>query len=130
MAAWHASKMMVPAKQGLIVNVSSAGGLRYLFNVAYGVGKAAVSALSISSLTPLPLPCTVCLCFFIVRYVSYIKSYFSGFGRFQQFCRKHQSLLPKYVPSTCDKQTKNVLNRLDITILILPRRTEWLQIWL
>lgn len=42
-AAWHAAQMMVPAKQGLIVNVSSAGGLRYLFNVAYGVGKAAVS---------------------------------------------------------------------------------------
>ena len=41
-AAWHAAKLMVPAKQGLIVNISSAGGLRYLFNVAYGVGKAAV----------------------------------------------------------------------------------------
>lgn len=40
-AAWHAAKMMVPAKQGLIVNVSSFGGLRYLFNVSYGVGKAA-----------------------------------------------------------------------------------------
>ena len=35
--------MMVPAKQGLIVHVSSGGGMRYLFNVAYGVGKAAVS---------------------------------------------------------------------------------------
>ena len=35
--------MMVPAKQGLIVQVSSGGGMRYLFNVAYGVGKAAVS---------------------------------------------------------------------------------------
>ena len=35
--------MMVPAKQGLIVNVSSPGGLNYLFNVAYGTGKAAVS---------------------------------------------------------------------------------------
>lgn len=43
MAACYAAKMMVPAKQGLIVNVSSAGGLRYLFNVAYGTGKAAVS---------------------------------------------------------------------------------------
>jgi len=40
-AAWYAAKMMVQAKQGFIVNVSSAGGLRYLFNVAYGVGKAA-----------------------------------------------------------------------------------------
>lgn len=32
--------MMVPRKSGLIVNVSSGGGLLYLFNVAYGVGKA------------------------------------------------------------------------------------------
>lgn len=45
-AAWHAAKMMVPAKQGLIVNVSSFGGLRYLFNVAYGVGKAATDRMA------------------------------------------------------------------------------------
>ena len=32
---------MVPRKQGLIVTVSSPGGLRYLFNCAYGIGKAA-----------------------------------------------------------------------------------------
>ena len=32
--------MMVSRKSGLIVNVSSIGGLMYLFNVAYGVGKA------------------------------------------------------------------------------------------
>lgn len=30
--------------QGLIVTISSMGGLRYLFNVPYGVGKAAVSS--------------------------------------------------------------------------------------
>lgn len=39
----YAARLMVPRKQGLIVVVSSGGGLRYLFNVAYGVGKAAVS---------------------------------------------------------------------------------------
>ncbi len=39
----YAARLMVPRKQGLIVVISSAGGLRYLFNVAYGVGKAAVS---------------------------------------------------------------------------------------
>lgn len=44
MAAWHAARMMVPAKQGLKINVSSIGGLTYLFNVAYGTGKAAVRA--------------------------------------------------------------------------------------
>ena len=31
---------MVPRKSGLIVNVSSGGGLAYLFNCAYGIGKA------------------------------------------------------------------------------------------
>ena len=40
----YAAKFMVPRKNGLIVNLSSAGGLRYLFNVAYGVGKEAVSS--------------------------------------------------------------------------------------
>jgi len=35
-----ASRLMVENRQGLIVNVSSIGGLKYLFNVAYGIGKA------------------------------------------------------------------------------------------
>ena len=30
---------MVPNKQGLVINISSYGGWKYLFNVAYGVGK-------------------------------------------------------------------------------------------
>lgn len=38
----HAARMMVPQGRGLIVMISSMGGLQYLFNVAYGVGKAAV----------------------------------------------------------------------------------------
>lgn len=33
---------MVPAGRGLIVIISSIGGLQYLFSVPYGVGKAAV----------------------------------------------------------------------------------------
>ncbi|XP_076469879.1 dehydrogenase/reductase SDR family member 1-like [Babylonia areolata] len=41
-----ASKLMVPRKQGLIVNVSSVGGLSYLFNVAYGVGKEACDRMA------------------------------------------------------------------------------------
>lgn len=41
MAAHYAANMMVPNKQGLIVNISSPGGLKYLFNIPYGVGKAA-----------------------------------------------------------------------------------------
>lgn len=35
--------MMVEAKSGAIFNVSSFGGKSYLFDVAYGIGKAAVS---------------------------------------------------------------------------------------
>jgi len=42
----HASRIMVPQKSGLIVNISSGGGLRYLFNVAYGVGKAGVDRMA------------------------------------------------------------------------------------
>lgn len=43
----HASRMMVPRKQGLIVNISSFGGQKYLFNVAYGIGKSAVDRMAI-----------------------------------------------------------------------------------
>ncbi|VDK57314.1 unnamed protein product [Anisakis simplex] len=43
----HAARLMVPHKSGLIVNISSAGGLQYFFNVAYGVGKAAVLFLKL-----------------------------------------------------------------------------------
>ena len=31
---------------GLIINISSFGGLKYLFNVAYGVGKCAVDRMA------------------------------------------------------------------------------------
>lgn len=40
--AVYAARMMVQKRSGLIVNISSAGGLQYFFNVPYGVGKAAV----------------------------------------------------------------------------------------
>lgn len=39
-----ASRMMVARRRGLIVNISSAAGIHYFFNVAYGVGKAAVGS--------------------------------------------------------------------------------------
>ena len=44
--AIHAAKMMVARRSGLIVNISSAGGLTYLFNVAYGVGKEAMDRMA------------------------------------------------------------------------------------
>lgn len=42
----YAARMMVPAKQGLIINISSMGGKRYMFTVPYGVGKSAVDRMS------------------------------------------------------------------------------------
>lgn len=42
----YASRLMVAQGQGMIVTISSFGGLRYLFNVAYGVGKAACDRLA------------------------------------------------------------------------------------
>lgn len=42
----YAAELMVPRRSGFIVNISSAGGLRYLFNVAYGVGKEAVDRMA------------------------------------------------------------------------------------
>lgn len=42
----YAARLMAARNKGLIVNVSSAGGLRYIFNVAYGVGKQALDRLS------------------------------------------------------------------------------------
>uniref|UniRef100_A0A915PDA9 Uncharacterized protein n=1 Tax=Setaria digitata TaxID=48799 RepID=A0A915PDA9_9BILA len=41
-----ASRMMVPRRKGLIINISSAAGVRYFFNVPYGVGKAAIDRMS------------------------------------------------------------------------------------
>jgi dehydrogenase/reductase SDR family protein 1 len=37
---------MIAQASGLIVNVSSAGGARYLFNVAYGAAKAALERMA------------------------------------------------------------------------------------
>jgi dehydrogenase/reductase SDR family protein 1 len=45
-AACLAAREMVKRKSGLIVNISSIGGKRYFFNVAYGVGKAAVDRMA------------------------------------------------------------------------------------
>ncbi|XP_004609495.2 dehydrogenase/reductase SDR family member 1 [Sorex araneus] len=42
----YGARMMVPAGRGLIVIISSAGGLKYLFNAAYGVGKAACDRMA------------------------------------------------------------------------------------
>jgi len=46
-AAHYAANIMVPRKSGLIVNISSAGGLSYLFNLPYGVGKEANDRMAV-----------------------------------------------------------------------------------
>jgi len=41
-----ASRIMVEQKSGIIINISSYGGLKYLFNCAYGIGKAACDRMA------------------------------------------------------------------------------------
>ncbi|XP_034504600.1 dehydrogenase/reductase SDR family member 1 isoform X2 [Ailuropoda melanoleuca] len=43
----YGARLMVPAGRGLIVVISSIGGLQYFFNVPYGVGKAACDRLAV-----------------------------------------------------------------------------------
>ena len=45
-ASVHAARMMIPQRNGLIVNVSSHGSREYLMGVIYGVGKAGVEKLT------------------------------------------------------------------------------------
>ncbi|HLH26076.1 MAG TPA: SDR family NAD(P)-dependent oxidoreductase [Chloroflexota bacterium] len=45
-ASRAAAPLMIAQGRGLIVNVSSVGGARYLFNVAYGAAKAALERLA------------------------------------------------------------------------------------
>lgn len=42
----YGARLMVPAGRGLIVVISSPGSLQYMFNVPYGVGKAACDKLA------------------------------------------------------------------------------------
>ncbi|CAD5231353.1 unnamed protein product [Bursaphelenchus xylophilus] len=44
--ATYAAKLMVKRKSGLIVTIGSGGGIRYIFNVPYGVGKDAKDRLA------------------------------------------------------------------------------------
>jgi NAD(P)-dependent dehydrogenase (short-subunit alcohol dehydrogenase family) len=45
-ASHFAAKLMVPAKRGLIANISSSGAREYAWHVAYGVGKCALDRLT------------------------------------------------------------------------------------
>ena len=52
-AAHHAARIMVPSARGLIVNVSSAGAIRYFHHLAYGIGKAALDRFTKDAARPL-----------------------------------------------------------------------------
>jgi NAD(P)-dependent dehydrogenase (short-subunit alcohol dehydrogenase family) len=45
-AAVHAAPMLLRSERGLIVNVSARGAAQYKYNVAYGVGKAALDRMT------------------------------------------------------------------------------------
>jgi NAD(P)-dependent dehydrogenase (short-subunit alcohol dehydrogenase family) len=45
-ASWHAARLMVEQRRGLIVNVSSSGAVEYRWHVVYGVGKAALDRIT------------------------------------------------------------------------------------
>jgi len=45
-ASVHAAKAMAKRRRGIIINISSFGGLNYIFDVAYGVGKAAMDRMA------------------------------------------------------------------------------------
>ena len=45
-ASVHAARLMVPVRQGLIVNISSSGAQEYAWHVAYGVGKCALDRVT------------------------------------------------------------------------------------
>jgi len=45
-ASWHAARMMVPKKSGLIVMISSPGARCYMHGPAYGAGKAAIDKMA------------------------------------------------------------------------------------
>jgi NAD(P)-dependent dehydrogenase (short-subunit alcohol dehydrogenase family) len=52
-AAHHAARIMVPATRGLIINVSSAGAVRYFHHLVYGIGKAALDRFTKDAARPL-----------------------------------------------------------------------------
>jgi dehydrogenase/reductase SDR family protein 1 len=52
-ASHHAARTMVAAGHGLIVNISSAGAIRYFHHLVYGVGKAALDRFTHDAARPL-----------------------------------------------------------------------------
>ncbi len=52
-ASHHAARTMVPAGNGLIVNVSSAGAIRFFHHLVYGIGKTALDRFTKDAARPL-----------------------------------------------------------------------------
>ncbi len=45
-ATWHAARLMVPRRRGLIANISSQGAREYFVHVGYGISKAALDRVT------------------------------------------------------------------------------------
>jgi dehydrogenase/reductase SDR family protein 1 len=52
-ATHHAATLMVPARRGLVVNISSAGAVRFFHHIVYGIGKVALDRLTRDAARPL-----------------------------------------------------------------------------
>ena len=48
-----AARIMVPQESGLIINISSAGAIRFFHHLVYGVGKAALDRITVEAARPL-----------------------------------------------------------------------------
>lgn len=52
-ATHHAATLLVPAGRGLVVNISSAGAVRFFHHIVYGIGKVALDRLTRDAARPL-----------------------------------------------------------------------------
>ncbi|XP_070575001.1 dehydrogenase/reductase SDR family member 1-like isoform X2 [Ptychodera flava] len=57
----YGARLMIPHKKGLIINISSIGAVRHLFNAAYGAGKAGVDKMILDCAEELKIHNIACL---------------------------------------------------------------------
>ncbi|PIO63418.1 oxidoreductase, short chain dehydrogenase/reductase family protein [Teladorsagia circumcincta] len=119
----YAARMMANNRSGLIVNVSSAGGLRYLFNVPYGVGKQALDRMSADMAVELKAsrdPPNL-------RSLSFLLSH-SGYKQTAELVPSWKvQFIPHTNPGLCDKHADGVSKmRVSKKKAALPRRPQFL----
>ncbi|KAK6467815.1 dehydrogenase/reductase SDR family member 1 [Huso huso] len=114
----YAARMMVQVGRGLIVIISSTGGLRYDFNVPYGVGKAAVSPqpshiiISMSGCLSL-YPVNTLMKVMVILLLSNLVLYHRNYYLFIFFLDKKLMSLSGKVLLTCDLSRRYNLRDLD-----------------